>query len=89
MVVHAEANVSLIAGPAAYGGTVYVYGAPVCSHCAGILIQAGIARVVAKPPYRETAAKSASTAPKIDWDEVGVVALQIFSEADIQFQPSE
>jgi dCMP deaminase len=39
MVVHAEANVALIAGPGAYGGTVYVYGAPVCSHCAGILIR--------------------------------------------------
>jgi dCMP deaminase len=50
MVVHAEANAALIAGAAAIGGTVYLYGRrPICGPCAGILIQAGIKRAVAIP----------------------------------------
>ena len=89
-VVHAEANVALIAGPAASGGTVYVYGAPICSHCAGILIQAGIARAVAKPPCEGSRAEpSTNPEPKIDWDELGLIALDMFAEADIEFEPSE
>ena len=88
-VVNAEANVALIAGPAAYGGTVYVYGAPICSHCAGILIQVGIKRVVGKPPCHGTGAKTPSVAPKIDWDELGIIALDMFREAGVEFEPSE
>jgi dCMP deaminase len=89
MVVHAEANVALIAGPAALGGTVYVHGAPICSHCAGILIQAGIVRAIAKAPCRETRPKDTSPAPKIDWNELGIIALEMFEEADIEFEPSD
>ena len=89
MVVHAEANVALIAGRAAYKETIYVYGAPICSHCAGILIQAGIARVVGRPPCHGTEAKILSPTPKIDWDELGVVALGMFAEAHVQFEASE
>ena len=37
MTVHAEANVALIAGRSARGGTIYVHGAPICADCAGIL----------------------------------------------------
>jgi len=89
-VVHAEANVALIAGSAASGGTVYVYGAPICSHCAGILIQAGIARAIAKPPCEGSRAEpSTSPVPRIDWDALGLIALEMFAEADIEFQPSE
>src|SRR5690348_4036 len=66
-VVHAEANAAPIAGRAARGGTVYVYGRPICSHCAGILIQAGIQRVVAEPP--RDGAEIPSCAPQVDWDE--------------------
>ena len=52
IVVHAEANALLIAGSAAVGGTIYLYGPrPICARCAGILIQAGIKRAVAiRPP---------------------------------------
>lgn len=89
MVVHAEANVALIAGPAAYGGTVYVYAAPICSHCAGILIQAHIARAVAKPPcHGTTTGDPPNPAPKIDWNELGLVALEMFAEADVKFEPA-
>jgi dCMP deaminase len=89
MVVHAEANVALIAGPAASGGTVYVYGPPICSHCAGILIQAGIVRAIGKPPCHEARAKESSPAPMIDWNELGLIAVEMFAEAEIEFEPSE
>src|SRR5882724_11796014 len=61
IVVHAEANALLIAGSAAVGGTVYLYGPrPICARCAGILIQAGIKRAVAirPPPCDETRAEA-------------------------------
>jgi dCMP deaminase len=50
MVVHAEVNALIVAGQRAEGATIYVYGRPVCSSCAGAIIQAGIARVVSKAP---------------------------------------
>lgn len=50
MIVHAEVNAVLIAGPSAKGGNLYVAGKPVCSRCAGIVIQSGIRRVIAKRP---------------------------------------
>lgn len=48
MVVHAEANAVLTAHERLDGCTAYVTSHP-CSSCAGILIQAGIERVVAPP----------------------------------------
>ncbi|SRR6266508_1081541 len=44
MVVHAEQNALVIAAQNARGGTIYVRGKPICSRCAGLIIQAGIAR---------------------------------------------
>jgi dCMP deaminase len=82
MTVHAEANVVLIAGPAARKGTIYVHGAPICADCAGIIIQAGIKRVVAKPPCVPPSPCSAGFASKIDWDERGRIALEMFVESD-------
>jgi len=62
----------LVAGPAAFGGTVYVHGAPICSYCAGVLIQAGIVRAVAKRPCHGTGAKTPEPMPKIDRDELSL-----------------
>ena len=76
MVVHAEENAILIAGPAADGSTIYVYGKPVCSRCAGVLIQAGIARVVATQPKFGTESR---------WDALGLTALEMLKEAEIVF----
>jgi dCMP deaminase len=49
MVVHAEANAVLSAYEHLAGYTAYTHLAP-CSSCAGLLIQAGIVRVVALHP---------------------------------------
>ena len=87
-VVHAEANAALIAGRAADGGTAYVYGQSICSHCAGILIQAGIVRVVAKPPCHAAGTEPESV-QQIDWDHLGRVAVEMFAEGDVKFEPSE
>jgi dCMP deaminase len=78
MTVHAEVNALIIAGPSAAGGTIYVYGLPICPRCAGALIQAGIARAVAKAPRCGTGAK---------WDEDGQIALGMLAEAKIDFDP--
>jgi dCMP deaminase len=75
MVVHAEENAILIAGSAANGGTAYIVGKPVCARCAGVLIQAGIKRVVALEPREGTSSH---------WDRVGLIARDMLSEADVQ-----
>lgn len=49
MVVHAEANALLNAVSSPAGCTAYVTHHP-CSNCAGLLIQAGVARVVCPVP---------------------------------------
>ena len=50
MVVHAEANALLFAGPEAEGCTLYVTPLPPCARCAVLIIQAGINRVVCPTP---------------------------------------
>lgn len=49
MVQHAEANAVLQAVASTKGSTAYVTHHP-CSSCAGMLIQAGVKRVVTNPP---------------------------------------
>jgi dCMP deaminase len=88
IVVHAEANALLIAGSAAVGGTVYLCGPrPICARCAGILIQAGIKRAVAirPPPCDET--KTNHDPSQMNWAESGRLALQMFNEAEVEFEP--
>jgi dCMP deaminase len=50
ILLHAEQNSLRAAGDHAQGGTIYVWGAPVCARCAGLIIHAGIKRVVALDP---------------------------------------
>ena len=50
MTLHAEENAILSAHERLTGCTAYVWPMPPCSHCAGMLIQAGLARVVAPVP---------------------------------------
>jgi dCMP deaminase len=78
MVVHAEVNAVLIAGRSTAEGTIYVCGAPICPRCASVLIQAGITRAVAKAPRPDTCIK---------WDKDGLIALDMFQEAGIVFDP--
>lgn len=78
MVVHAEVNAVLTAGNSAKGGTLYVYGKPVCSHCAGIIIQAGIKQIIAEEPNPNSHS---------EWDKKGIIAKSMFLEAGVQFDP--
>ncbi len=78
MVVHAEENAILIAGAAAEGGTIFVYGKPVCSRCAGVIIQAGIARVVAELPQADTESY---------WHANGHIAQVMLDEANVKLRP--
>ena len=90
IVVHAEVNALLIAGSAAAGGTIYLYGPrPICARCAGILIQAGVKRAVAirPPPCDETKAKRVHDPSQMNWAESGRLALQMFNEAEVEFEP--
>ena len=75
MVIHAEQNALIIAGSKAENATIYVWGKPVCSRCAVIIIQSGIKRVVASNPDSDKKSK---------WDETGQRAIQMFNEAGIQ-----
>ncbi len=52
MTLHAEQNAILSAHERLTDCTVYVWPMPPCSHCAAVLIQAGIKRVVAPSPQR-------------------------------------
>jgi dCMP deaminase len=50
MTVHAEPNAILAAPEKAAGCAIYVHPLPPCCDCAGLIIQAGIVRVVSAPP---------------------------------------
>jgi dCMP deaminase len=87
MVVHAEVNAVLIAGSAAKGGTVYVYGPrSICGPCAGILIQAGIRRAVAISPGDKTKAKPLTDCTQADWSTKGRIALEMFKDAGVKVE---
>jgi len=75
MILHAEINAVLIAGQSAKSGTLYVVGKPVCSRCAGVVIQSGIRRVVAQQPDN----------PNSKWMKSGLLAIRMFKEAKIEF----
>ncbi len=77
MTVHAEENALIVAGQNAEGATIYVHGKPICPRCAGSIIQAGIARVVAMHPDE--------IGKESKWYEPFLTAWEMFSEARIQF----
>jgi dCMP deaminase len=79
MIVYAEENTVLAAGIRAKGGTIYVVGKPVCPRCAGTIIQSRIKRVVASTPKEGTDSH---------WDKVGKIALEMMTEAKIEFVPT-
>jgi len=74
MVVHAEANAVLSAYERLGGCTAYVNFMP-CSSCAGMLIQAGIARIVAPHP---------TDAQRERWGESFAHAITMLGEAGVQ-----
>lgn len=74
-VVHAEVNAIIAAGSRARGASMYVWGKPICARCAGPIIQAGIKRIYAQEPIRNTDSK---------WDKSGLTAETMFKEAGIE-----
>jgi dCMP deaminase len=78
MVVHAEVNAILGAGQRARGGSIYVFGKPICARCAGSIIQAGVLRVIAEAPKENTDSK---------WDRSGLIGREMLEEADREFIP--
>ncbi len=76
LIVHAEQNALIAAGSRAQGGTIYVWGKPVCARCAGAIIQAGIKRVVALSPE--------SVGEDSKWYKTGKFSEQMFAEAGVE-----
>ncbi len=74
MIVHAEQNALLFAGPAAEGCTLYVTPLPPCARCGVIIIQAGIKRVVSPMPDKS----------KEPWKTQSEISEQMFLEAGVQ-----
>lgn len=75
LVVHAEVNAIIAAGSRSRGATLYVWGKPICSRCAGPIIQAGIKKIYALEPAKNGSSK---------WDKSGVTAETMFKEAGIE-----
>lgn len=73
MIVHAEANALLFAGPAAEGCTLFVTPLPPCARCAVLVIQAGIRRVVCPTPDKS----------KEPWKSQSEISEQMFNEAGV------
>ena len=76
-VVHAEANAIYNAihnGASTDGATIYVHGLPVCHECAKAIIQTGIRKVVM------------DTEPVNNWLESGLLSLEMFREAGVEFE---
>lgn len=76
MVVHAEQNALIAAGSRTSGSTLYVWGKPVCARCGGLIIQAGVKRVVAPDP--DCVEKESK------WHNSGKIAYQMLAEAGIE-----
>ncbi len=74
MVVHAEQNALLFAGPAAEGCNLYVTPLPPCARCGVIIIQAGISRVISPMPDKS----------KEPWKTQSEISEQMFLEAGVR-----
>lgn len=79
--VHAEMNViAQAARPVLDGTTLLLTSLHPCSTCAGLIVQAGIKRVVT----RRTEQVRKIEAGRANWDEEGAIAMQIFKEAGVE-----
>ena len=79
--VHAEMNVvAQAARPVLEGTTVIVTSLHPCPTCSALLIQAGVARVLAP---RTEAVKRVEEG-RTDWDEQGAIAMEMLREAGVE-----
>lgn len=75
LTLHAELNAVLFSDKSLRGATVYVYPMSPCSQCAAVLVQKGVARVVAPAPTEAQVER---------WGEDWVLAKFQFDKAGIQ-----
>lgn len=72
--LHAEENAIILAGAEAHADhTIYVWPWAPCAHCAAVIIQAGIKRVV-----------TIDKAVPERWTESMILAAEVFGEADVE-----
>lgn len=72
--VHAEANAIVAARESLQGYTIYTWPFPPCSHCAGLIVQSGIVRVVAPVPSEDQLRR---------WADSFAMSAQIFDEGGV------
>lgn len=77
MIVHGEANAIVSAREPLHDCTIYTWPFPPCSNCAALIIQAGIARVVAPVPTPEQIVR---------WGDSFRIAKAMFFEANVALQ---
>ncbi len=75
LVVHGEANAIVAAEESLHGFTIYTWPFPPCVDCAGLIIQAGITRVVAPRPTAEEFER---------WGDSMTTAGMMFNEAGVE-----
>ncbi len=75
IIVHAEPNAILLADRDLRGATMYVTFTP-CCRCAGLIIQAGIKRVVAFPPTTDNVVR---------WGVSMKLTKSLFKEAGVEY----
>ena len=70
------------ARPVLEGTTLILTSLHPCSTCAGLIVQAGIKRVVT----RRTEQIKRIESGRADWDEEALIALEIFKEAGVEVE---
>jgi dCMP deaminase len=81
--VHAEMNViAQAARPVLEGTTLILTSLHPCATCAGLIVQAGIKKVVT----RKTEQIKRIESGRADWDEEALIALEIFKEAGVEVE---
>lgn len=79
--VHAEMNVvAQAARPTLEGTTIILTSLHPCTTCAGLLIQAGVKRIVT----RRTEEIKRIEAGRIDWDDEAAIAMEMLTEAGVE-----
>lgn len=76
LMVHAEANtIYNVVGASAAGCTMFVSGLPVCHECAGLIIRAGIKKVIADKYIGDST-----------WAESCSTAVKMFADANVEYE---
>lgn len=79
--VHAEMNVvAQAARPTLEGTTIILTSLHPCATCAGLLIQAGVKRIVT----RRTEEIKRIESGRIDWDDEAAIAMEMLAEAGVE-----